>query len=137
MSFEEKSTWAVLAAMILTYGGYYYDVFITQGGVMYDGYQARMIGMVVVLIVLLIIGHVAIAIFEPKGAGESDERDRRINYFGEYVGGFALGAVTLTVLGMAMLEIPHFYIAHALLGGLVLSEIVTSLAKIWRYRRGF
>lgn len=137
MSSEEKSTWAVLIAMLLTYGWYFFDVLVTNGGAEYVGYQTRIIGLVVGLIVLIIIGHIAIAILSPNDAGASDERDKSINRFGEYVGGYVLGAATLCVLGMTMAELPYFHIAHAILGGLVLSEIVSSVVKIWRYRRGF
>jgi hypothetical protein len=66
----------------------------------------------------------------------ADERDREINRFGEYVGGFALVVAVLIGLGLAMFEVDHFWIANALLAGLVLSELVAGATMVVLYRRG-
>ena len=39
---------------------------------------------------------------------ESDEHDRKIDRFGEYIGGYVLGTGLLIVLGLAMAETEYF-----------------------------
>jgi len=47
----------------------------------------------------------------------------------------AAGAA-LAGLALAMLEVEHFWIANAILAGLVLSEVVSGVTKVVLYRRG-
>lgn len=139
MSFEEKSTWVMLALVTLVYGGYFTVVLgdiAALESVSDIAYRGLMLGTVVVLVVLATISHIVIAISNPSDADGSDERDREINRFGEYVGGYVLGVGALVGLGMAMFEMDHFWIANAILAGLVVSEIVSGLTKIIAYRRG-
>lgn len=139
MSFREKSTWAMLAIVALVYGVYFTIVFgdldTTDVGAV--DYQGLMLVTVVVLVILAIIANVLIAAANPSEADASDERDKQINQFGEYVGGYALGVGTLIGLGMAMADVEPFWIANALLLGLVVSELVSGATKVVLYRRGF
>jgi hypothetical protein len=64
-------------------------------------------------------------------------RDRKINRFGAYIGGYVLGAGMFVVLVLAMTETEYFWIANAALAIMVLAELVTSAIKINLYRRGF
>lgn len=140
MSFQEKSTWVMLTLVALVYGLYFAvvlgDIVALESPVRDIAYRGLMLGTVVVLVVLATISHIVIAIANPSDADESDERDREINRFGEYVGGYVLGVGALVALGMAMFEVEHFWIANAILAGLVLSEITSGLTKIISYRRG-
>jgi hypothetical protein len=70
-------------------------------------YQESMLRTVGIAITLLIVAHIAIAIAAPREADKSDQRDREINRYGEYVGSFVLAGLT------------------------------TSAVKIVAYRRGF
>lgn len=140
MSFQEKSAWVMLALVALVYGGYFTVVLgdiASLDSVRDIAYRGMMLGTVIVLVVLATISHIVIAISNSSGADESDERDREINRFGEYVGGYVLGVGAVVALGLAMFEVEHFWIANAILAGLVLSEIVSGLTKIISYRRGF
>ena len=87
-------------------------------------------------IALVIVSHIVLAILTRK-IDDSDEHDRKIDRFGEYIGGYVLGTGLLVVLGLAMAETEYFWIAHASLGVLVLAELVTATTKIIVYRRGF
>lgn len=139
MSFQEKSNLAVLVTFLLTYGWYFFSMFgqVQAAGGPVDGYQAQMLVMIVVFVLLVIVAHIGIAVLDPESTDASDERDRDINRWGEYVGGFVLGTGALVALALAMLEVAHFYIAHAILAFLVLSEIVGDVTKIVLYRRGY
>jgi len=142
MTFEEKSTWAVAVVTVLTYGLYFIKVLgdaasTPVGEIEYQGLLVAMIG---VFIVLLIVSHIviaAVAAIVNGGLEGSDVRDRKINRFGEYIGGYVLGAGMFVVLVLAMTETEYFWIANAALAIMVLAELVTSAIKINLYRRGF
>ena len=138
MSFQEKSTLGVLVAFVAIFGWYFADLFRTLGnGEVADlEYQGPLLVMAVLFVVLVVATHIVMALADPRGADQTDERDRLIERTGEYIGGFALGTGALVALALAMLEVAHFYIAHAILASLVLSEIVSGVSKLVMYRRG-
>jgi hypothetical protein len=139
MSFEEKSTWAVLFTFLLVYGWYFTQVsaaLATQDAASVE-YQVTMGVTVASLIGISIVTHIILAILSPDDADKTDERDREISVRGEYIGGFVVSTTALVAIGLAMLEMPHFWIANALLLGLVAAELVTDCIKIYYYRRGF
>jgi cell division protein FtsW (lipid II flippase) len=89
--------------------------------------------MVVVAIVALIVTVIA----SPKDADKEDQRDREINRLGEYKGQWFVTAGAVTALGMAALELDHFWIANVLYLALVLSTLLAAVIKIVAHRRGF
>lgn len=139
MSFEEKSTWVTLMAFLLAYSWYFLTMLtgIQESSVADLPYRGVMLGTVIGLVSIIVVSHVVIAAMAPDESDEVDERDREIKRRGEYVGGYVATAAALTGMGMAMYEIEHFWIANTILLVLVLSEIVSSLVKIYCYRRGF
>jgi hypothetical protein len=142
MTFEEKSTWAVTAVTVLAYGWYFIKILGDAASTPVNEieYQGLLVAMVGVFIVLLIVSHVVIAAVAASvngGIEVSDVRDQKIDRFGEYIGGYVLGAGMLVVLVLAMAETEYFWIANAALGIMVIAELVTSATKIILYRRGF
>ena len=99
-------------------------------------YEDLLVGMLGAFIGLVIVSHIVLAILARK-IDDSDERDRKIDRLGEYIGGYVLGTGLLVVLGLAMAETEYFWIAHASLAVLVLAELTTATTKIIVYRRGF
>lgn len=138
MPTEEKSTWIVGVSLIFIYGWYFTTVIAKAASTPVDtiDYQDLLVAMVVVFIGVVIAGEIALAVIT-RGADRPDERDRKIDRFGEYIGGYVLGAGMLVVLVLAMAEIEHFWIANAALGAMVLAELVVTATKIVVYRRGF
>lgn len=138
MSFQEKSTWVMFAIVLMVYGWYFAVVSnrISDQNVAEIAYRGVMVATVLALVVLAILSHIVIAVANPKDAETADVRDREINRFGEYVGGYVLGVGAFFALAMAILEIEHFWIANVILAGLVLSELVSLGTKLFLYRRG-
>lgn len=138
MSFQERSTWILGVIMLVVYGWYFTTVFagIDDPAMTAVGYKGMMVATVIVLVILAVVTHIIIAIADPKGADQNDERDREINRYGEYVGGYVLAVGAVIAMGMAMLEMDSFWVANAILAGLVLSELVSAGVKIVLYRRG-
>lgn len=140
MSFHEKSAWIMVALVALVYGWYFAVVFgdlASQEAVRGIAYRGMMLATVIALTVLAAVSHIVVAVASPREADKTDERDREINRHGEYIGGFVLGVGALLALGLAMFEVDHFWIANAILAGLVLSELVSGVTRIVLYRRGF
>jgi hypothetical protein len=138
MSTEEKSAWIVGVSLILIYSWYFTTILIEAASAPVDtiDYQDLLVAMVVVFIGVVIAGEIALAVIT-RDSDRPDERDRKIDRFGEYIGGYVLGAGMLVVLVLAMAEIEYFWIANAALGAMVLAELVTTVTKIVVYRRGF
>ena len=82
------------------------------------------------------VSHAALAVLNPKEAGQHDERDRLIALRGERVGGYVLAVGVFAGLVLAMAEAGSFWIAHALLLAWVLAELTDGAVQIVLYRRG-
>ena len=139
MSFEEKGTWIQALVVVLVPGVYFLTVFSQVRGTPADeiAYQGPMLASIGVAIALLIVAYIAIAIASPKDADKSDERDKEINRYGEYIGGLVLYGGVLVALGMALAEFDYFWIANLIYSILVLAGLVTAAVKIVAYRQGF
>ncbi len=139
MSFEEKSTWiyAVLAVAIPVI---YFATIVGQvqtTAVTDIAYQGPLLAAIGVAIVIAIVANIAVAISSPKEAGKSDQRDKDINRFGEYVGGIVLSVCLLVPFGLAMAEVDYFWIANAIYLAFIASAIAATTVKLVAYRRGF
>jgi hypothetical protein len=137
MSFEEKSTWVMLFSVLAVYSWYFLKLSaaLPEEGVTTPeiAYKGMMLATVCALIVIAAVAHAVIA---SNGSDQSDERDHKINRFGEYVGGYVATAAALSGMGMAMFELAHFWIANTILLLLVLAELISGGIKIYCYRRG-
>ncbi|HWD47451.1 MAG TPA: hypothetical protein VHM23_27705 [Actinomycetota bacterium] len=138
MSFQEKSAIAMIGALALVYGAYFTIVgrWLTVTPADEIVYQPLLVVAIVPLVVLAVVSHVAIALTNPKEAGAEDERDRLIALRGERVAGYVLAVGVFVGLVLAMVELPPFFIAHALLLAWVLAELVEGATRIVLYRRG-
>lgn len=138
MAFPEKSALAVAAALTIAYGAYFAVVLSWTATSPLDEivYQPLMIVATVVLAGLTAGTHVLLALFDPRGANETDERDRTIAGRSGQVGGWVLAIAVFTGLVLAMAEVHHLVIANTLLGLWVLAEIVEAGVTVVLYRRG-
>jgi len=138
VSSEEKSTWIVGVSLVLIFGWYFTKILTEAWSTPVDSiaYQDLLALMVVVFVGVVIAGHVVSAVITRDSDGQ-DETDRRIDRFGEYIGGYVLGGGMLVVLVMAINEVEYFWIVHTALGIMVLSELITSVTKLAVYKTGF
>ncbi len=138
MSFREKSTWVLLAVTVIVYGWYFTTTLGTAltRGVPPVADNVRLFGAVVVMVLLSVVAHIVIAILSPKEADTADERDRLIELRGDQRAGYVMGVALFSTLGLALAGASVFWIAHAALAGLVLSELVKAVTKLIDYRRG-
>jgi hypothetical protein len=138
MSFQQKSTAAMLVIFLVAYGWYFARVLSAAGaGPVTDiAYETPLLVMIVALVVLGIIAHIVITVMNPGEGDATDERDRIIDLQAGRVGHVVLSIGALAGILLAMREAQPFWIAHALLAGLVLAEVVKDATKLVLYRRG-
>ena len=130
MSFKEFSSWVVLLAVGWLFMDVALPLFEARS---FDGDQG-MIGSVIAFIVILVIAHIVIGMIR-RPAQEEDERDHLIELRAERIGGFALGAVI--VCGMLLaLRTEDFRTANFLFLALIFSEIAKRVWQVILYRRG-
>jgi len=150
MPFEEKVTWVSAVVTVLAASWYAWTVGgrLGQLPVTEIAYQRPLLVAVGAMIVLTIVGTIAMAIgtairAEITGEGSvddidrKDERDAHIGARGDRVAFYVSSVLMVGVLGMAMLEWPHFWIANGLFVAFVAGGLVSSGVKLAAYRRGF
>jgi hypothetical protein len=159
MSWEEKSAWiqGVLGTMVPAV--YFVNMLgqVRNTAVTRIAYQqpllitiGAMVGLfvaayIVAYVAAYVATYVRAEITEP-GAGDkldpeklkvdkTDERDKEINRFGEYVGLTVLSVCMLVPFGLAMMDRETFWIANTMFAVCVVSGLVSSIVKIVAYRR--
>jgi hypothetical protein len=143
VAFEEKRAWIMLVVAVIG-GAVYVVVVLGRAGdvpLAEVPYVAPLLwtiggGMVAAIVLNIALG-IATGMGPEKDARQKDQRDREIERFGEMVGNSFLVIGALAALGMAMAEWAHFWIANVIYLGFVLSAILSSVARIFAYRRGF
>ena len=138
MSFDEKNAWAFGVIALVTYGAYATWVLVQAREVPLADvdYVWPMIGTIVAAIILGIIASIVISISRPSEAGISDERDRAINRRGEQIGQSFVVIGGVSVMFLAMIEAPYFWIANAMYLAFVLSALLSTATKVAGYRWG-
>jgi hypothetical protein len=141
MTKDELRTWAFLGVTVVAYAIYVVVVLLRANAddvsLPEVSYVAPMLwsigGAIIAAIVLEVIGVIVV----PSARAEGDERDREINRFGEYTGQSLVVIGGIVALALTLAEVDYFWIANALYLAFVLSGIVSCLAKLAAYRKGF
>ncbi|MEU6073939.1 hypothetical protein [Micromonospora sp. NPDC047074] len=139
MSSEEKRTW-ISAVVGVVVPVVYLAIVLSKvpgAGVARIAYVGPMLTAIGVGIGASIVLTIVAAIASPRDAGKTDERDREVNRRGEYVGFYVMSIAALVPLVLAMAEVEHFWIAHALYLAFVLAALASAAVKIVAYRRGW
>jgi hypothetical protein len=139
MSFEEKGAWLYAAIAVVLPAIYFASVLgqLPNTAVTEIDYQRSLLAIIGATIALAIVGMIGIGIAAPNEAGKADQRDKEINRLGEYVGGTVLAIGMIVPFGLAMAELPHFWIANGIYLVFVVSALVGTTVKLVAYRRGF
>ena len=138
MSFQEKSNLVMTVIIALVYGVYFAMVIppaLTDGPSM-ERVGPYLFAAVVFLVIGGVVAHILVAMAAPKDADEADERDRLIEMRADARSGYVLGTAAVLALGLALMELPLFWIVHMILGGLVASELVKGILRAIDYRVG-
>lgn len=139
MALEERRSWIMALVALGAYAAYLVTVLPRAGGTPLAevSYASALLWSVGGAIAATIALDIAADIVTPKDAARTDVRDREIHRFGEYVGQSFVVIGGVAALGMALVELDHFWIANAVYLSFVLSALLGSTAKIIAYRWGF
>ncbi len=139
MSSEEQRTWISAVVGFVVPIAYLATVLAKVPGadVARIGYVGPMLTAIAVGIGAGIVLSIVAAVASPKEGGRTDERDREINRRGEYVGFYVMSIAAIVPLALAMAEVEHFWIAHALYLAFVLAALASAAVKLVAYRRGW
>lgn len=139
MAQEEKQAWIMGVVTVIACAVYLVMILGRASGMPLSrvGYVWPMIWSVVVSIVVMIVLNIVVAIVGRRDVERRDVRDREIARFGDHVGQSFVVVGAVVALGLAMLEMPYFWISNAIYLGFVLSGVLSSGARIAAYRWGF
>ena len=139
MSFEEKNIWVYALVSVGAFAAYLVTILGRAQGLPVSEvpYVGAMLWSIGAAIVASIVGRIVIAVVWPRDADRTDQRDKEIYRFGEYVGQWLVVIGAVAALLLAIAEVDHFWIANELYLAFVLSALLSSAAKLVAYRRGF
>jgi hypothetical protein len=139
MAYEEKRAWIYAMVSVLAYALYAAIVLGRAGGgrLAHTPYAATLLWTIGVSIVVQIVLSIAASIGSPRERDRKDQRDREIGRFGEHIGQSLVVIGGVAALVLALLEVDYFWIANVLYLCFTLSAVLSSVAKIFAYRRGF
>ncbi len=135
-SFEEKSVWIQLGAMVIGLGAY----FVIAGRMLASGvtemraFVPLFMVAAAVMVILMIVAYVAAGVMRtPEGR---DERDRLIAWKAEHRSAWLTAAGVLAAVTCMAMGVYNVWTAHLLLLSLALAEVVGFVLQIVYYRRG-
>lgn len=139
MSFQEKSAWLMLVALLLCSLLYSFQItsMTSSLGELPRPTIPAVVNYTIILVLVAIVGHIAIAISAPKEANASiDEResqifDRAANLASHV---YATGAVLSLALYLTLYDGNVFF--YAVLGSLVAGQLSAYASRIYFYRVG-
>jgi len=138
MSYEEKGAWVYLVASAGAYVGYLVIMLGRVRDVPLSGvpYVSTVLWSLGIAVAASVVGRVVLEIAKPSDSHQADARDKEINRFGEYVGGFVLAVGMVGPFVLALAEFDHFWIVNAMYAVFVLAAVVGTSVKLVAYRRG-
>lgn len=138
MTFQEKSTLAMTGILLLVLGSYFTLVFTVIAASPDRGlaFTGLMVVAVVMLVILAAVSHIVLAVvFRAWADSGEDERGRFIRLRAERTGRYVLAVGVCAGIGLAVVQTDTFWIAQALIGALVLAEVVEGIEKLVLFRR--
>ena len=140
LSYQEKSLWLQLLALLVAFGLYFRWVSLsllpTPAAADVMPHQIGLfVAAVVLMAIILVVGHIAAALFGDRESA-TDERDRAIEIRGTRLGAGVLAVSVFAALCVAAVTRGNVIMALVLLGGWVLATLASTATQIVLYRRG-
>jgi hypothetical protein len=139
LTFQEKSLWVTLVALVLGLGGYFAALASRwpAAGAPHDVQPSQMLllGSAVLLqVLILVIGHGVAAALDCRT--DTDERGRQAALRGSRHGGVVLAVGVFLALCTALLTQGNFAMAHVLLAAWGLAQAVEIISQLVQLRQG-
>jgi hypothetical protein len=137
MTFQEKSTLAMTGILLLVFGSYFTLVFtvIAASPGRDLAFTGLMVGRLSCCHPRRGFPHRARRCLPAWNDSGEDERGRFITLRAERTGRYVLAGGVCTGIGLAVVQTDTFWIAQALIGALVLAEVVEGIEKLMLFRR--
>lgn len=138
MTFQEKSILTMTGILLVVFGSYFALVLtvIADAPDRDLAFTGLLLGAVVVLAIVAAASHVALAVvFRAWAESDEDERGQLITLRAERIARFMLATGVCAGIALAVMQTDTFWIAQALVGALVLAEVLEGIAKLVLYRR--
>lgn len=141
ISFEEKSTWASLAIILIVFTGYFSQVYdgLLSGTLDKAAVSGLFFGAVVTVVILEVVLQVVIAALNRKDADQPrDERDRLFAMKAGNISGWVLGIAVLIIAAHTFIQdLDSTWVANLLLFAVFVSQVTSYTLQLVYYRRGY
>ncbi len=135
LSFQEKSLWASLVAMVLVYGLYYLNVLPPVDGNMQSPHIWQFFKYMGLLVIIVAIGQIAVLI---KNKEEPvDERQKMIELKAGIVSSYILHGGVVVAIFVAFWVPGNFWFIHTINLVAVLAEVINYIQQLRAFRKGF
>jgi cytochrome b subunit of formate dehydrogenase len=134
LSFQEKSLWLQFVSLIAVFGLYFFTILPTDTMTVLPHQVGLFVGMVVLLVILMVTGHILISIIDRRTG--TDERDRLFELKGERNSSYVLATGVFLSLCAAVFVEGNFVFTHLLLGFWVLAQLIEIGSQLYFYWRG-
>jgi len=137
MAFQEKSAWVMSVSLVLG-GLYYFGVVKTitaEIGQLAPPFMPTLVLYTIILVVVAIVGHIAIAVLGPKEANAPlDEREKAIFHRASHLSGYLFGAGVLLSLGVYLYSYSGDALFYGVFASLMISQLAEYVFRILFYR---
>jgi hypothetical protein len=133
-SFREKSLWLMFVSLVAVFAFYFATVLPSNAAHVEPSHVALFTLAVGMLVIIAVLGHIVIAIANPRTA--TDERDRLIGLEGKRNGSYVMVAGVCLALCASLFDTSTFVLTHVLLGFWVLAQLVEIGSQLILLRQG-
>lgn len=137
MAFQEKSAWIMSVALLLS-GAFYFRVIESAAadfGQLAPPHLPVVIIGTIILVVVAVLGHIAIAVLTPDDANAPlDERENRIFDRAGHFSSYVSGAGIVLSLGLYLVTRSGDVLFYTVFGSLMLGQLAEYLIRIFLYR---
>ena len=135
LTFQEKSLWLTLLAVVLTYTLYYLNVMPPVEGNMLAPHVFQFMYYMGVMVVFVAISHIVLVVKQKQEP--VDEREKLIGLKANSVSSYILHTGVFISIVVALLVPGNFWFIHTLNFFAVLTEVVNTIQQLRAFRRGF
>jgi cytochrome b561 len=134
LTFQEKSLWLTLLAVVSTYVLYYLNVLPPIEGRMLAPHIFQFAYYMGVMAVFIAISHIVLAIRQKQEP--VDERAQLINLKANSVSSYILYTGIFTSIVVALLVPGNFWFIHTINFFAVLAEVINNMQQLRAFRKG-
>ena len=134
VSFREKTLWLMFVGLVVIFTFYFATVLPSNATNVRPQHMAMFALAVVILAIMAVVGHIAIAIVDRRTA--TDEREHLIELKGKRNASYVMATGVFLALCIPLLTTGTFLFTQVLLGFWVLAQLVEIGSQLFLLRQG-